>query len=369
MQRCDILIIGAGPAGSAAARSASSLGIQVILIDKNQVIGEPLCCAEFVPRIFRNEYPFPEHLIAQTTREMITNYPNGKTQTLYAPGYILHRNRFDQWIASETETNGTLVMTQTRAIRIEKDVVVVDNGSRCDTIHADLIIGADGAHSMVARSMGLPDQPLLIGYQYRLPLISPIDCTEIYFNHDWYAGYGWLFPKGKSANVGIGMRMRSQDLQTPDHTQATGIQALNQFTAFLQSSGKIRNDPETFIVGPIPVGGVRTLQKANMILTGDAAGLTHAITGAGIPQAVLCGDYLGRLAATAIRSGRFDILNQYKAFWERRWGSESRRAVERRLFLESHWCRFEEIIESCWIASPHYYQATSSTSPEFPACK
>ena len=215
-------------------------------------------------------------------------------------------------------------------------------------VEAKIIIGADGPHSTVGGWMNAVNRSLIPAVQARVPLIEPLDFTEVYLKKDLYGGYGWLFPKQDEANVGLGVRK----------SHGTGCslnEHLSRFLLELADAGKIALQPLQYFAGWIPAGPVRTTVAGNKMLVGDAAGQTHPITGAGLPQAVICGRMAGKWAARSIREKNPDILKEYEREWKDLFGESLHRADERRAFMEKEWERFDEIIKRCWIAFREYY--------------
>jgi flavin-dependent dehydrogenase len=102
----DLLIIGAGPAGSSAARAAARGGARVLLIDKRRQIGVPVQCAEFVPQSTSRYLSFSSNCILQTIDTMVSFLPDGKFYEMKSPGYMLDRSLFDKELASAAILSG-----------------------------------------------------------------------------------------------------------------------------------------------------------------------------------------------------------------------------------------------------------------------
>ena len=186
--------------------------------------------------------------------------------------------------------------------------------------------------------------------QYSVPLVSSLDFTEIYFDQDFFGGYGWLFPKGKSANVGVGIRYNSTS-----KIDKSLNNILKKFVKALEKDGKIKNSPFSTTSGLIPVGGPLNTVKDNIMLVGDAAGQTHPITGGGIAQAAICGKIAGKTAAQATQKEDNEILIEYEKEWKDIFGKQLERAQMKRKFLESNWDKLDSIIKKCWTLFMDYY--------------
>ena len=205
---CDILVVGAGPAGGATALTAARMGARVLVVDRRQVVGMPVRCAEYIPAMLMDRLDLGESFIAQHIRGMKTYLAGELVRKMCAPGFTIHRHIFDQAMICAAIDSGAGLMTSTRAVRRTNDETVLLKRRNGQDIHVrtKIIVGADGPHSTVGRWVGAVKSSLLPGVQATLPLAAPIDWTEVYLDPDIYAGYGWLFPNKEVANIGIGLR-------------------------------------------------------------------------------------------------------------------------------------------------------------------
>ncbi len=133
-----------------------------------------------------------------------------------------------------------------------------------------------------------------------------MDFTEVFFDDRIYGGYGWLFPKGDEANVGLGMRHGGGS------NQRIG-RMLDELLSLLRKQGKIKGKPRDILAGWIPAEAPRMITQANVVLVGDAAGHTHPITGAGVLQAVVGGRMAGKWAARAVEAEDMSFLQAYES--------------------------------------------------------
>ncbi|SMC92664.1 geranylgeranyl reductase family [Desulfocicer vacuolatum DSM 3385] len=349
-QVCDILIIGAGPAGSSAAMTAAVNGADVLVVDQRTIIGQPVQCAEYIPAQLLGEVNLDPDIIVQTVRSMKTFYRRRLVKKTDALGYMIHRDLFDQSLAKTAIKAGANLLTAARVIRMEKGAVIIKhkNGPE-EIINPSVIIGADGPLSITARWMGAQNTHLMAGIQKQVKLNAPINATEIYFDPLFYGGYGWFFPKGKYANVG---------LATTRGNRSKLGKMLNYLIHELDKEGKIAEGLRRPCAGWIPAGPPRKVVRDNMMLVGDAAGQTHAITGAGIPQAVICGKMAGKWAARAVKADDNGLLNEYEKEWRGQFERTLVLANSRRVYMEENWNRLEDIMERCWVAFKDYH-ATS----------
>ena len=343
--RYDIVVVGAGPAGASAGGEAAKLGAKVLIVERKRIIGEPIQCAEFIPGLLSTEVKFTERSVAQKVMSMRTHLFSEKCFEINSPGYILNRKVFDKELIESARTRGADVWTGAVCVSKIEQGVLIKRDSKYIEVSAKVIIGADGPKSTVGRWIGEVSRDFITALQYEMPLESPMDYTDVYFDPKIVGGYGWLFPKGETANVGVGVR-RSEGLK----------QILERFIGKLKKEGKIRGNPVSTTGGLIPVGGVLNTVKDNVILVGDAAGQTHSITGGGIPQAIICGKIAGRVTAQAIKKDNLNILLEYKDKWHRIFGQELERAYIKRKFLDDFWNGTDTILKKCWVGFKEYYE-------------
>ena len=340
---CDVLFIGAGPAGSMAAKTCAGKGVSVILVEKRAQAGVPVQCAEYVPWQITREVKLPEAVIAQRIISMRTYMPDGEMVETHAKGFIIHRDLFDQYLVGMAIEAGTRVCLQTRAIGYENGVVIAKDESQTMQIKAKIIVGADGPYSTVGKWMDSQNTKFVHTAQYQMPLCNGLCSTEVYFRRDIPGGYGWVFPKGKTANVGVGV-----DLQFG----VRPAEALNNFVEYLRKERVIEGAQMGVTGGAIPVNGLLPkLWKQNMLLVGDAAGMAHPITGAGVSNAVLCGKMVGEIAGRAVLENNMNMLYEYEEECRMLLAEPLMRAQKKREIMESRWNGDDlmETIRSSWI--------------------
>jgi digeranylgeranylglycerophospholipid reductase len=321
----DIIVIGAGPAGSFAAATAAEAGARVLLLEKRQEIGSPVRCAEGVARDALQAFlePDPRWTATVVERAQITVETAGAPLGLSAEGgkgYILERRLFDRFLAERAAAAGAHIRVKTPALgllfegnRVAGVRALVDGTER--SIGASIVIGADGVESWVGRWAGLtgPIQPRLhmTCAQYLLAGID-IDPHSLHYWIDAQVapgGYVWAFPKGAGkANVGLGIQA--------DCVRVAPAIALNRF---IESRPELaRGSPVTLITGAVPIGPAPDrLVGDGVMLIGDAASQVDPLTGGGIIPAMTAGRLAGQTAAAAIRAGCPDRarLEPYERAW------------------------------------------------------
>ena len=348
----DILVIGAGPAGSSAARAAARMGFKVLLIEKNQRIGVPVHCAELVSKWVSCHASFTPGSITQSIETMNVHLPNGVTYEMKSPGYMLDRSLFDKELATSAILSGADVLTGAKALEASSEGVLIEQGSRTEWIRTKVVIGADGVHSTVARWITQPSLRVMVALQYEVALFESQSHADIYFHPDYEGGYAWFFPKARTANVGIGV--------LPQKTSMLS-ELLNRFLNLLKDSGRL---PRIEIIsktgGSIPCEPRQQTVFGNTLLVGDAAGHAHPITGAGILNAVIAGEIAGRIGAEAVGKGDISYLEHYESQWREAFGNPLLYGAFKRKFLEEHWINsgidFETLIRKTWVGFKEYYR-------------
>ncbi len=320
----------------------------MLLIDRKPVIGEPVRCAEFIPKQLLGELECGKDFIVQPVNSMKSILPGNNIVETPSPGFMIERNIFDQALAAKALEAGADIWTGTRALAVDGSNVHVLKNREQITIKAEIIIGADGPHTGVGKCMGAPNRDLIPAVQVRVALTKPMDCTEVYFHRRYYGGYAWLFPKGPVANVGLGIRCKKGKNELRKH--------LVYLLSELKRLGRIEGEIRGYTAGWIPAESPKKIVRDNVMLAGDAAGQTHPITGAGISQAVVCGRMAGKWAAESIKKDNPELLEEYEKEWKDLYGESQARAIKRRRFMEDNWDDLDKTIRKCWVAFREYYK-------------
>lgn len=346
---CDILIAGAGPAGSSAALTAAQEGVRVMVAERRTTVGVPVRCAEYIPRQLLGELDKDRRFVVQPIHGMRTYLRGRLVRETTAPGITIRRDLFDQSLAERAGKAGAEIRAGTRVMKREGDRWLLRGpDGRVFRVSPRVVIGADGPHSTVGRCSGMVNGQMIPAIQAEVALTRPSAFTEVHFCPEIYGGYAWLFPKGKVANVGLGLVSENGG---PHRMKPV----LFRFLERLRQTGKIAGYPLRWMGGWIPAKPMGMTSGHNVLLAGDAAGQVHPITGAGVPQAVLCGRMAGKWAARAVLQKNPDLLKEYDREWREAFGGMLDLGSRRRRELEAGWDRLEEILPSCWIAFKDYY--------------
>jgi geranylgeranyl reductase family protein len=350
----DVLVVGLGPAGSRAAAIAASAGAVVIALERRTRAGSPVQCAEFVPALIERDVPDIHRVTQQAIARMLTSVEAGKPEvTEHFRGLMIDRAAFDRALAHEAALNGAECRYDEAVVAIDRDGTVRTSGGA--QLRPRVLIGADGPRSQVGTAIGAVNTDLVEARQVSAPLILPHDATDIYLSADYRGGYGWLFPKGAIANVGLGVASDARRSLKP---------LLAALVERLAEERRIGTRTFALTGGLIPVGGrLRSFGRiadTTVLLAGDAAGLTNPVTGAGIASAVQSGAMAGRAAADFI-SGSAAALRDYDEELGDTFDGALGRAVRRRRQVLDRYANGgrpdARALGDGWIASPQYWAA------------
>jgi digeranylgeranylglycerophospholipid reductase len=343
MRECDVLIVGAGPAGSMAARAAAP-HCDVVVVEKRAQIGVPKQCAEGTSEMLFEKLNLSVNPAWISRRIEFARLisPSGVKVDLKEEkfkqlkfGYVLERKKFDKGLAEIAARNGADMFLRTRYIgseRKNKHVIVKARQFNTDlTFKTKIVIAADGIMSQVARDLGINSvldiRHLESCCQYEMTGVEREACIELYFgNKIAPKGYAWIFPKeNDTANVGIGI--------LPTKTDYPAKYYLDKFVEWCGLDGKIVE----INAGGVPVSGpLKKTYADNVMLTGDAGHLANPITGGGIHTAMLSGNFAGNMAVKAIEKGNISekFLKQYETQWKTEFGRELDLSLKGRFILE-----------------------------------
>lgn len=336
----DVLVIGAGPAGSTAAKHAARGGAEVLLLDKKSEIGTPKRCAEGVSKKGLRKLgikPSRRWVAAEMDRVRLVSpsgidvWLNQENVELPETGYNLERKVFDKHMAMDAGRAGSQIMVKTLAREMTlKDNHVLVKARHMDEnieIKSQIVIGADGPESRVGRWAGLnttfKPKNMESGVQFEMVGVELEDkrATEFYFGKVAPGGYAWIFPKGDDlANVGLGV------INT-----RTNKSAYEHLLDFVRNCKTTKNAvPVEFNAGGIPVGGpLKNIVTDNVMLVGDAAGQVNPLTGGGIISGMQAGLIAGEVAAKAIIEG--DCSSEQFKEYEKRWQEEYSKSFQKYL--------------------------------------
>ena len=305
-----MVVVGAGPAGSSAARAAAEGGATTLLVDHRPELGHPVQCGEFLPtpaelkdlfecpELIDRAFEIPAATVLRATRSMECVSPYGHRFRFPLSGYTVSRRAFDKALAVRAEGAGAELRYPVGVVGVHDDEVELTGGSR---VRAGAIVGADGPTSTIARCAGLVP-PRTMFRMITATVDGPLDdAIALHFGRAAPHGYAWRFPRAHDANIGLGVAELPPGRSLDD--------LLRAFAAD-EDLGPVRERTRWWVpIGPPPT----TLVRGRSMLAGDAANLVMATNGGGIPTAMLSGWLAGEVAAQHARDGR--PLATYDAAW------------------------------------------------------
>lgn len=322
----DIIVVGAGPAGSMAARFAAEKGVSVLMLEKDRDVGYPVRCGEAISKAGVEEFiPSDDKWIAARIRKFSFNAPDG-TEVIIEfsdAGYVLERRIFDYELARTAAEAGAEILTRAyvNGLLFDSDGKVCGvkyefNGEQKE-LKAKVVIAADGVESRVGRWAGLKTHIDFRDMESAVQITAaniPVDQSTLYFYFGKDVapnGYFWIFPKGHNkANIGLGV---------------SGLIGKKKSAQSFLDDFMNKHYPNAPILTKI-AGGVPcsiTLEKISapgIMLVGDAARQVNPLSGGGIASGMIGGSIAGRIAAEAVKMNKLDHILSYDKAWHDRLG-------------------------------------------------
>ncbi len=374
MQEIDVLVVGAGPAGSAAAAAAARAGAKTLLIDRKKEIGTPVQCGEVIGKSLLQQagIKLPRQAVCRnqaSTRFLIDRRLMVVNREPYWASVTVERKILDKLFAVGAAEAGARVEADTRLTELHmegdqvEEAILMQRGKEV-RVKPRMVIAADGVHSTVSKLTGFrwyPEEMVARGGEFEMVSKKPLPPSmQIILEPEVGLGYGWIIPKGKNrANVGLarvgasGNRMRMLEEWVEDHP------LLSRYF-----DGDSILEVKT---GDAPVPGVcGDTVRGNIIFTGDAAGQTLAFVGEGIIPSYVCGMAAGEAAASydsslygeyldgtlgeELRYGA-DLKDQILGLWEDETLNDAQRVLIAGLVMSE--CLVPEDLEMLLITDPN----------------
>jgi len=334
----DVIIVGAGPAGSTTAKFLAEKGFKTLLLDKEKFPREKPCGGGLPIRVLQR-FPYV------VTDKIIEAYSS--SGTVFSPSLqhqieiskdtpliaMTLRKKFDFELVKFASEAGTVFQeaTPVSSVQITNDTaqVTVDKATKIDS---EIIVGADGVNSTLARNMGLR----VSGTEKGVCVLQEFEVEEkimdeyfkksrhcyIHSRFKTVAGYGWVFPKKEHLNIGFGIIQMKKNQQQ----KLNLLKCYQDYITLLKEENLI---PQHLKETPVKGGALlaHPLEKTyadRFLLVGDAAGFINPLTGEGIYYAMSSGQIAAEIIAEALEKNQTtqEFLSQYQTRWQNDFGKD-----------------------------------------------
>ncbi len=315
----DILVVGGGPGGAVAARTAADAGLSVLLVEKRSAVGVPVRSGESIRKDELLEFiDADKRFISAEINSVVLIEPDGSMNgSTEGVEYILDRKIFDRELVWRAAEAGAEIQVHARAASpiMEGEKVcgaVIEQHGKTYEVRAKVVIAADGVESKFAKWAGIDTTIPLNGIkscvQYVVNDIDIDEKTKLFYilPEDDTGGYIWIFPKGKRcANIGVGI------------PGTDGYKARDYLDSFIEKkfpNGKITE---------VSAGGVPVCRPLNetaadgLLVVGDAARLSNSVTGCGIYNAMFTGRLAAEVAVLAVENE--DTSKEFLMAYDKAW--------------------------------------------------
>ena len=355
----DVIVAGAGPAGATAAKVLGQAGASVLLIDKSAFPRDKPCGGGISARALAR-FPYLRSALDRIPTSWVNKVhfesPSGFVVDYRSPDplyLMIRRCEFDNLLFSLARPHVEIATGLARKIEIHPDSVNVSTDSH--EYRARMIIGCDGANSIVARASGLRTGSVQSDYAIDMMEETPQqelgtaerDRMYIYYRIRSHYGYGYVFPKTSHLNVGVGFKL-DYYLSNLRGEHYAHHQA---FVDDLKSKHLLtgQSNRAKFRAFPLPISGPLARTYADQVLlAGDAGGFVNALTAEGIYYAMVSGELAAHAALDAIRARNFGSaqLRSYESAWKREIGDELANSVRLQKLLLADPARIDRIVRA-----------------------
>ena len=326
--KADVLVIGAGPAGSTAA-AALAAEHDVVLLEEHPRPGSPVQCAGLVTP--RGVPQFAMGSVLGKVKGARVHSPLGYTLELKARdprAYVIDRSRFDMTLFERAVDAGATAVSGAKVASVcqgDRGVsATVDSGEGRTHVTSSMAIGCDGYRSETRKAAGLaPARHMLTGLQVDLvgAELDP-DYVELYLGEKVAPGFfAWAIPAGDTARVGL-CTWRAE------HPPAVYLNRLLERPEFAKARRVASYS------GKIPVGPGGTARSGRILLAGDAACHAKPLSGGGVYTGIRGAELCADCARAFLATGDEAALDRYDAMWTEAFGRELVKAFRlRRVFV------------------------------------
>ncbi|WP_340820809.1 NAD(P)/FAD-dependent oxidoreductase [Methanolobus sp. WCC4] len=326
MKGYDVIVVGAGPIGSTAARYAAMHGARTLMVEDHAFIGSPVGCTGLLSTRAVSECDIEpsDDFVFNSVRGAFVHPMNGDPLPIdgrETKAYVVSRKMFDRRLAAMALEEDVDLWLNTRATGIDtsgkmQKLSVVRKG-RAETIEANVIIAADGVRSRIAKMAGLGNvTKVLPGIQAEVPYSSEnTDFVELFVGSQVPGFFGWTVPVNESISR-VGMAVDPNCVTGMNaHQVLEELLTKNPHVASRYGGGKL-----DLVMGGIPLGPLERTYSDGVLVVGDAAGQVKPTSGGGIYTGAVCAKIAGEVAAKAAADE--DSSANFLSEYDRRWRGE-----------------------------------------------
>ncbi|MBU4486091.1 MAG: NAD(P)/FAD-dependent oxidoreductase [Candidatus Delongbacteria bacterium] len=336
----DVIVVGGGPGGCVAAKECAEKGLSVLLLERHREIGIPVRCGEAVGAVGLLEFFDKDHWIVKKYKKKFKIRfiaPNGNCLDLNheSEAAILDRKYFDYELGIMASNSGAQIITSANVVGLLTDDGKVEgaqveyNNKRFE-IKSKIVIGADGIESRVGRWAGIKTTPKFNDMescaQYTISSINiENDRLDFYFGKNVApTGYLWVFPKGNNtANIGVGVSgMISKKKKAKEYLDEFIDNNYSEISIFNETCG-----------GVICSETLKNISGNGIMLVGDAAHQTNAVTGGGIINAMKAGRIAAEVASESIKVN--DVSSKILSSYDKKWHKKQGKANHKFYFVKN----------------------------------
>ncbi len=332
MKWYDVVVVGAGPAGSYAAYKLAEMGYGVAVVEQKDRVGEQVCCTGIISQKCISDFNIDEEVILRRANSATLVSPSGRSLRLWrqeTQAVIIDRAIFDVAMAKRAQNRGVEYVLSSRVNDIEAGddrvgVAAIRRGEKLD-FEARAAVIATGFGSGLTHRLGLGRvSDFVMGAQAEVEVIG-IDEVQVYFGQEVAPGFfAWLVPTlPPKALVGL-LSRRNPEIY------------LRKLIASLMAEGKIVfAEPEPSFRG-VSLKPLAKTYADRLVVVGDAAGQVKPVTGGGIYYGLLCAGIAAENLHRALESDSLsaDDLAGYEREWKKKLGSELKIGRWARKFYE-----------------------------------
>lgn len=316
----DLIVIGAGPAGSYVAWQLARSGLRVVVLEEHEKIGEPVRCTGIIGREAFERFFLPEKAIIRAANSATFFSPSGDSLHMKknkVQAYIVDRAAFDSSLADKAQEAGALYHLNSKVVGMQLGEgcvrVEVGSGGGKRIIEARSVVLATGFGSRLPEKLGLGRVgDFVVGAQAELKT-DGVEEVEVYFGQRVAPGFfAWLVPLSPGRGL-AGLFSRRHPGQY-----------LAEFLEVLSRQGKVKGVEGKVTYGGIPLRPLPRTFSHRLLVVGDAAGQVKPTTGGGIYYSLLCAEAASETLKEAFSTGDFSsrLFSRYQKGWKRKLGRE-----------------------------------------------